>query len=458
MKKLVLICSVCFAVLAITACKSKDEVVDNSAENSAQIEAPVEEVVEEAAEEPVEEIEKKHNKKEKEKSGPKSKNYVGWLDKSAKDVVFKSGIIQIKVKPKLGTYTMGVLNERMKVVPILGSSDEFSTNQFYLKTSKKTYRLINENGVETGATRKKNGLCLSYNVPNTADVRINFDCFPSEMDSDNDVIKVTVSMTNIGKKKDDFSMKAIMDTILGEQTRNHFYSSEKNPINNEVCYRTMQNQRWFISKNENAAMQFIFDGAECTPTEIVALANFTTLQRLSWEPDMSTFRSFDNVLSYNNSAVEVIWPTYKLNPGESQKMVFYIALASDGNVPAGEKIIGKKEKTEEPKIDKEESVKKPEPVPAVVEVVKESKMEEVKLEESKPEDVKTETSEPEELMKEVPVSNPKNKLSEKQLTPEYIQNLIDRISAMEKDTSNVNQEELIQLNAELDAILNYLRQ
>ena len=104
------------------------------------------------------------------------------------------------------------------------------------------------------------------------------------------------------------------------------------------------------------------------------------------------------------------------------------------------------------------SVKKPEPVPAVVEVVKESKMEEVKLEESKPEEVKTEASEPEELMKEVPVSNPKNKLSEKQLTPEYIQNLIDRISAMEKDTSNVNQEELIQLNAELDAILNYLRQ
>ena len=44
------------------------------------------------------------------------------------------------------------------------------------------------------------------------------------------------------------------------------------------------------------------------------------------------------------------------------------------------------------------------------------------------------------------------------LTPEYIQSLIDRISALEEDSPSLNRQELLQLNAELDAILTYLRQ
>ena len=44
------------------------------------------------------------------------------------------------------------------------------------------------------------------------------------------------------------------------------------------------------------------------------------------------------------------------------------------------------------------------------------------------------------------------------LSPEYIQSLIDRISALEEDSPSLNRQELLELNAELDAILNYLRQ
>ena len=49
-------------------------------------------------------------------------------------------------------------------------------------------------------------------------------------------------------------------------------------------------------------------------------------------------------------------------------------------------------------------------------------------------------------------------MSKEQLTPEYIQSLLDRIAALEENSSSVNQQELLQLNAELDAILTYLRQ
>ena len=49
-------------------------------------------------------------------------------------------------------------------------------------------------------------------------------------------------------------------------------------------------------------------------------------------------------------------------------------------------------------------------------------------------------------------------LTKEQLSPDYIQSLLDRIAALEEDTDSINRQELLQLNAELDAILNYLRQ
>ena len=49
-----------------------------------------------------------------------------------------------------------------------------------------------------------------------------------------------------------------------------------------------------------------------------------------------------------------------------------------------------------------------------------------------------------------------NKFSNQQLTPEYVQNLLDRIIALEEDDATLNRAEIFQLNAELDAILEVL--
>ena len=49
-------------------------------------------------------------------------------------------------------------------------------------------------------------------------------------------------------------------------------------------------------------------------------------------------------------------------------------------------------------------------------------------------------------------------LSTEQLTTEYIQNLLDKIANLEQSGTALNRTELLQLNAELDAILSVLRQ
>ena len=50
-----------------------------------------------------------------------------------------------------------------------------------------------------------------------------------------------------------------------------------------------------------------------------------------------------------------------------------------------------------------------------------------------------------------------NSLEKEKLSVEYVNKLIQRITELEKDSSIVNREEILMLNAELDYILSVLR-
>ena len=100
---------------------------------------------------------------------------------------------------------------------------------------------------------------------------VDFNTFASEEKKDADMIKVTATIKNLSSRNDEFSLKAVLDTVLGEADQHHFYTWENVSVKNEVLYRTLQNQKWFVSKNGNAAMQLFFTGADCTTPELVAL-------------------------------------------------------------------------------------------------------------------------------------------------------------------------------------------
>ena len=259
-----------------------------------------------------------------------------------------------------------------------------------------------------------------------------------------DMVKISAEIKNVGQKTDEFALRLVLDTILGETGDYHFFGADNTPIKNEALYRSMKEQRWIFSRNSNADMQILFDGADITPTETVALANYATLEQTSWEPDMVVYRTFDTVLSYKNSAIGINWPAVRIRPEQTSKVVFYIALAADGKLPQGTIFVGGKA---------------PEPVKAEPEmevVFPGEKLVPAPIEEGVV-DTKPVTPVDEfAVRRDVPFNV--NNLSKEQLTLEYVQNLIDRISALEENSSSVNRKEILQLNAELDAILSVLRQ
>jgi len=384
----------------------------------------------------VEKSEVKNEAVKQDDKNTEDKNYTSWIESAKEGNRLRSGIIRIKTKPHLGTFNIGVINDDNKDVSVLSSSNEYTSTSLYLKTSKKIYKLTAGSGVYTKSFVGKNAIRLLYNIPKVADVAVDMYCFPSETPGDDDMIRVTATITNKGKKNETFSLKAIFDTVLGESDKYHFYTSDGMPVKNEVMFRTMQNQKWVLSKNELASMQLLFDGSDCTAPSLVALANYSTLEKRSWEPDMLSYRAFDTVLSYNNSAVGVIWQESKIAPLETSKNVFYIALASDLRKPNGDKYLFHEEyledeETEKTKVQNTQKMGEPADV--------------LEIAPSKPEVSES-------------VDFTVKKLGKEQLSPEYVQALLDKIASLEENNPDINREELLQLNAELDAILDVLRQ
>lgn len=375
--------------------------------------------------------------------------YTGWVEGTSKELSVRSGAVQIRVKPNLGTFNFSVLNENDKYVPVLSTANEYASSGFFLKAGKKRYRLIADKSVRPAVAKLPGGFNITYFVAKTAEVSVNFETLRSNPESDVDMIKISAFMRNTGDRTDDYALRLVLDTILGESADYHFFGADSSPIKSEALYRSLKkDQRWVYSKNANGAMQVLFDGADITEPELVALANYSTLDKAAWEPDMKVFRTFDTVLSYKNSAIGINWPAVRLRPGQSASCVIYIALASDGNLPKGELFVdGDSGSWGAADLELEREF-----VAAAESTAENVQEGPVEIQMDEPAAPKAEF----EVRRDVPFTV--NSISKEHLTLEYVQNLIDRISALEENSAAVNRREILQLNAELDAILSVLRQ
>lgn len=372
------------------------------------------------------------------------------------------GIIRLRTKSKYGSYTLGVIQGNGKTVPVLSTTDEYTGNGFYLRVGKKIYSLCTDGSVKSSISGKTGGVLFKYEINNTAEVNVDYTFFSSQKNDAIDMLKVTATIVNTGKRKEELAFKAILDTVLGEKTGNHFYTSDGVAVKNEVLYRTLQNQKYFISRNDAAGLQMFFSGADCTEPVVLAFANKSSFSKDRWEPSLLIDKAFDTVFSYNDSAVCSVWKGVKLAPGEKYKIVYYLAFATEGYIPTGEAFIyGKNQQSQ---ADAAAGYARPVEVISPYTEGMQGNVDEfvpVVSENSAAPVVPNPPVNPYSVAP-APVTaeadlNIKN-MSKEQLTPEYIQALLDRIAALEEDSPTLNRQELLQLNAELDAILNYLRQ
>ena len=405
------------------------------------------------------EKEQKKNEKKQEKSADKPEKQEKAAEEEEelsafpKEFTKDRGIIHLRYKRTLGTFGISVFDEENKAYPVLSTGNEFTKSGFYLKAGSKIYRLISSKQVSSEVTNSANGMTIVYTVEGVAKVNVQFEMLTIAETVDADILKITSTVENLGTRNEFFALKGIFDTILGESSKYHFYDDNNQPVKSELVIRDAKKVPYITSKNNNTTLQFIIAGADISRLQMVALANYSTLEKSTWEPEMLSFRSFDTLMSYNNSAVALIWPEEKLSPEKKTSYTFYMTFSTGDSKPSGVAYIKN--------LDKDTSLKTVGAGAEKSEVSLITENEIIEPEQNK--NIKDSRVEEISPVVETKPANPSvkfdvNNLSKEQLSPEYIQQLIDKINALEEDGSSINRNEILQLNAELDAILESLRQ
>ncbi len=358
----------------------------------------------------------------------------GWKYTVDKHAVAENRDVRIRLRGDNGTFALYTINSKGKEVSLFSSYKSNSESFFVLKVGRKQYTLNSAGGVASEARKTENGVQLAYTIPGKAYCVLDFS-FPKNeaVESLQNIVRVTMYTVNIGETPQTFTLKGVFDTILGEASGKHFSTAINEKLNYQKQLHSMKDDKWIRSANKNTAMQFMLDGYGISEPEEVSVTSLKLLTKY-WIPEVVDSKGFSMPASYNNSGVGINWKTAYLNPNDVDVKTFYLSIAEGvapiyaGKEPAGLDFLSALE---------QETVFDGLPVKEVEEDISGSEVE---------------IKEPE----EVELSPAAQAVTEEQLDPEYIQNLIDYIESI-KSEEDIETEELISLNEELDAIFERLR-
>ena len=446
----------------------------------------------------------KSEKSEKPKKEKKVKVVAAVEDEGAfqaKNIDVRVGSVRYRLKGAGGNCQMTVYNSAEVPVSLFASTDEFSTSFYDLKIGKRIYRLNETVGVVTGCRKNDRGGQLVYILPNKARLFVKYEKVDVPESITSEVIKVSAVVMNKGKKTDVFALKSVLDTVLGEKTGPHFSTSMEKEVNTERQYREMKDVKWIVSGDSKVSVQFILSGADVTEPEVVTACNKDFAMLSNWIPVINSERNFDSVISYNNSALSFVWHDVKLAPGEQHTFSYYMVISTDSKPAEGEDFVKwYEEKHKNGQEEKKYSVKDFEDLyTQAYEKYTEGEYEEAyklvmklwenpenrnerarelkeaieaelgkKDEDEEPsvldnpydyeEDLPPDTDNEEQPEETPEVKFDLNSITAEKLNPSYVQGLIERINSLEGGAENLDRAEILRLHAELDAIMEKLRQ
>lgn len=266
--------------------------------------------------------------------------YTGWIYIPEEHFTITNGDIRIDLDGRTGTYCIFAVNEKSSTIPLLSIYDSFSSSFFSILYGNRMIELKRMNGIKTEARRTPYGGQLVYTVAKKVKVIIDFTFLPSIASSSRvDMLRVTAYVVNIGSTTEMISLKSVFDTILGEDTNHHFSTREDALITSEVQYTNFQKHKWVRSTNGDVSVQFILEGEGLRSPTFVTLANKASIEKTRWLPSVVDHKSFNSAVNYNNSEIAVNWDGFYLDPKQMDSLAFYISVAINGDIPAGDEFI-----------------------------------------------------------------------------------------------------------------------
>lgn len=317
-----------------------------------------------------------------------------------------------------------------KQIALFSDADNCLSTGFLLKIDGEIYHLTATNRIQKELRRLQNSAQLVYTLGHKIRFIVDFSLISSKTDLPEDIICVKMYTISLDRQPHEVAIKGIFDTTAGEGSSVHFSTSKGTKVRGETIFSAseVERERDLISADDRTTFQFVLDGNGVSPVKSVIIANIDQLYKMNWTPIVRKGRGFTNIRGYDDSGVMIDWAEFIVQGEQNALHTFYIATATNDELPRGLYYIDGIENA----LKEEEIPPKKEEPPAV-------------------------PPKKENPDKRTDVDFVVPSIKDYQLDPEYIQNLIDRIDALQS-SKNVDQKELKKLNGELDAILEKLRQ
>ncbi len=355
------------------------------------------------------------------------------LDKKAfENFSVSRGIVKLQSVMENGSVLLFIGNDDRKKDswrPVVEDRDLGESNYVSLFIDGIEYRLNKSGKVACSFEFGSDFVTVTYKVRKIAEVKANYVISARNAVGDADCVLVSYSILNRDKKRHDFSLKAVYNTILGESRAAHFRTPSHAVVASELVVLPLRSDNWVITSDGALALCFSLYGDEITPPGSVAMANKNVVENSRPESVFIDGRSFTSVLAYNNSSLALFWEKFPLQP-ESEILYSYrinfskLDFQNDADLlkpyEPGMEIIS------EPEIVPQEAVPLPPPTPEIDDG-------------------------------RIGFETERNYLDPEKINTQYVQALIDQINSLEQNNPAVNREKIQALQTEINEVLEILR-
>lgn len=342
----------------------------------------------------------------------------------AEDIVLESEVLKVVLHEQTGSFTMyRKMGKKQKFTPLNEASDNSSSSFFAVKTGNRFKPLRRSYDLTIKTVQNEDGSASLVWEDSAVSVEARFTLLATDEKAPADAIRVDLYVMNLSDADTVCSVKAVIDTVLGETSRIHFTTAKGTAIRSEKGWMTMTQDKWLSSSNGDGTVSFLFAGSAATDPDYVLAASREQLLSDTWKPVINEGRGFSTLQAPNNSAIGVWYKETKLKLFESSCQTFFITTAVDGEIPPNAVLLG---------IEAE-------PAPSVI-------SESVAASAAKIVDQAVETAAETDNYVAEPAPQ------EKKVDYSYVQQLLDRIKEIE-NSENPDPDEIASLSAEIDAVI-----
>lgn len=227
------------------------------------------------------------------------------------------GSLKLVMYPEIGSFSLYQLSDvgKNRYEALLEDRNYGTTNWFSVLSEGRVFKLGKRSGKPVGFEPTEHGARFIFTMTDDFQAVQEFSLVANRATGTPSALLIETRIENTSGREMTFALKALLDTMLGETEGIHFFTDKRNRISSETRLQTgIDPDTVIVSRKGDMSVALILDSDIVTRPEAVIASNWERLNTLTWKPAFLEGRSFNTLYSIQDSALLALWPEMKIAP------------------------------------------------------------------------------------------------------------------------------------------------